>query len=160
MQNIPISMNIYSMSDGTATDQDWTQLKQSNDIQYVAMSSTRAVGGSSGHSTITGPIWVDNNLVNGQGWWGNGGSGVSGGNMCGCGCGSLNGCNGNYNFPNAPVNTGYSFVSPSLDESTIEFLELVLVAMGVSMTYQEFLNMSPTERKSLLRDIKIKQITK
>ena len=32
MQNIPISMNIYSMSDGTATDQDWTQLKQSNDI--------------------------------------------------------------------------------------------------------------------------------
>jgi hypothetical protein len=160
MQNIPMSM-IYSISnDITVTDQDWTQSQKSNDMQYVAMSNKQVIGGYNGHSTTTGPIWIDNNLVNGQGWWGNGGSGVSGGNMCGCGCGSLNGCNGNYNFPNAPTTTGYSFVSTSLDESTIEFLELVLIAMGVSMTYQEFLNMSSTERKSLLRDIKIKQITK
>lgn len=47
-----------------------------------------------------------------------------------------------------------------LDQNTIEFLEMVLLVMGVDMTYDEFLNMSPSERKSFIRNIKINQITK
>lgn len=48
----------------------------------------------------------------------------------------------------------------SLDQDTIEFLEMVLLAMGVDMSYSQFLILSPSERKSLIRNIKISNITK
>jgi hypothetical protein len=73
--------------------------------------------------------------------------------------------NTDYTDPNYVHHNGYSNVTYTdygmkLDENTIAFLEMVLIAMGVNITYKEFLGLSIDERKSLLRDIKIKQITK
>ena len=39
-----------------------------------------------------------------------------------------------------------------------EFCEFVLIAIGCNLTYDQFCNMSSDERKSLLRDMKIKKI--
>ncbi len=39
-----------------------------------------------------------------------------------------------------------------------EFCELTLAAMGLDIKYQDFQKMSNDERKSLLRDIKIKRV--
>ena len=45
-----------------------------------------------------------------------------------------------------------------LNSDMIEFFELVLVAIGYDITYDEFTQMSKEERKSILRDIKLKRI--
>lgn len=46
----------------------------------------------------------------------------------------------------------------SLGGDMIEFFELVLAAIGYDITYDEFSKMSPEERKSIIRDIKIKRV--
>jgi len=46
----------------------------------------------------------------------------------------------------------------SISNDMIEFFELVLVALGYDITYDEFSKMSPEERKSIIRDIKIKRV--
>lgn len=46
----------------------------------------------------------------------------------------------------------------SIDSDLLEFYELILVAMGIDMTYDKFKSLSKEERKSLIRDIKIKTI--
>jgi hypothetical protein len=51
-------------------------------------------------------------------------------------------------------------IGGGLTEDELEFFELVLAAMGVDITYEDFKKMSPSERKSLLREVKINMITK
>jgi len=46
----------------------------------------------------------------------------------------------------------------SISNDMIEFFELVLAAIGYDITYDEFSKMSPEERKSIIRDIKIKRV--
>lgn len=46
----------------------------------------------------------------------------------------------------------------SISNDMIEFFELVLVALGYDITYDEFSKMSPEERKAIIRDIKIKRV--
>ena len=46
----------------------------------------------------------------------------------------------------------------SISNDMIEFFELVLAAIGYDITYDEFTKMSPEERKSIIRDIKIKRV--
>ena len=46
----------------------------------------------------------------------------------------------------------------SLSSDMIEFFELVLAVIGYDITYDEFSKMSPEERKSIIRDIKIKRV--
>ena len=46
----------------------------------------------------------------------------------------------------------------SISSDMIEFFELVLAAIGYDITYDEFSKMSPEERKSIIRDIKIKRV--
>ena len=60
---------------------------------------------------------------------------------------------------NSNIFTDHSLNS-KLDGDTIEFLEMVLLAMGVDMSYNQFLLLSPQERKALIRNIKINNITK
>ena len=73
------------------------------------------------------------------------------------------------NIPNWVYNTSsgshnISISSPigpltaSIDENLIKFLELVLVALGHEITFEEFKNMSDGEKNQLLRDIKLKTI--
>jgi hypothetical protein len=51
---------------------------------------------------------------------------------------------------------GSEGVDPNSD--MIEFFELILVVLGVDLTFEEFQNMSSDERVSLIRDIKIKKV--
>jgi len=69
------------------------------------------------------------------------------------------------NYPsvtNPPYQNSNTFTDHSLklDNDTIEFLEMVLLAMGIDMSYNQFLLLSQSERKSLIRNIKISNITK
>ena len=45
-----------------------------------------------------------------------------------------------------------------LNTDMIEFFELVLIVMGIDLTFEEFKNMSKDERMSLLRDLKINKV--
>jgi len=47
-----------------------------------------------------------------------------------------------------------------LNTDMIEFFELILVLLGVDLTFEEFKNMSKDERLSLVRDLKINKILK
>ena len=46
----------------------------------------------------------------------------------------------------------------SISNDMIEFFELVLAAIGYDITYDEFTQMSKDEKKSILRDIKLKRV--
>ena len=46
----------------------------------------------------------------------------------------------------------------SLNSDMIEFFELVLMALGYDITYDEFSKMSGDEKKAIIRDIKIKRV--
>ena len=46
----------------------------------------------------------------------------------------------------------------SMNSDMIDFLELVLVALGYDITYDEFSKMSSDEKKAIIRDIKIKRV--
>jgi len=45
-----------------------------------------------------------------------------------------------------------------LNSDMIEFFELVLSAIGYDITYDQFTKMSKEQRKSILRDIKLKRV--
>lgn len=47
-----------------------------------------------------------------------------------------------------------------LSEDEIQFFELVLSALGVNIKYDDFKNMNESQRKNLLREVKINIITK
>ena len=68
-----------------------------------------------------------------------------------------------------PVGNGTIFVSDGsgvaswnsvidLNSNMIEFFELVLVSLGINITYDEFSKMSKEEKNAIIRDIKIKRI--
>lgn len=46
----------------------------------------------------------------------------------------------------------------SVSNDMIDFFELVLVAIGYDITYDEFSKMSGEEKKAIIRDIKIKRV--
>ena len=46
----------------------------------------------------------------------------------------------------------------SLNSDMIEFFELILIVLGIDLTFEEFQNMSSDERVSLIRDLKIKKV--
>ena len=102
-----------------------------------------------------GAIWIDPNYTPQQPWSGQGtttypNTGWSGTTIA-IGSGGSGGI-GTTIFPSTPPF--------ELSDDTIEFLEMVLISLGISMTYDEFVSLTRDERKSLLRDIKIKQIIK
>lgn len=70
--------------------------------------------------------------------------------------------NGQLNSGKVLVANGYGTVALndtlSFSSDMIEFFELVLSAIGYDITYDEFSEMSPEERKSIIRDIKIKRV--
>ncbi len=47
-----------------------------------------------------------------------------------------------------------------LSEDELQFFELVLAALGVDIKYDDFKNMDKSQRKALLRKVKINIITK
>jgi len=49
-------------------------------------------------------------------------------------------------------------INVSMNSDLIQFQELILAALGVDITYEQFCSMSNDERKSLIRDIKINRI--
>ncbi len=55
-------------------------------------------------------------------------------------------------------NDGTGTVTIGIDDSFTDFCELVLVALGIDIKYEEFKNMTKEERKSLIRDIKINKL--
>lgn len=48
----------------------------------------------------------------------------------------------------------------ALSEDELQFFELVLAALGVNIKYDDFKNMDKSQRKNLLREVKINIITK
>lgn len=46
----------------------------------------------------------------------------------------------------------------SSSSDMIDFFELVLVALGYDITYEDFSKMSSDEKKAIIRDIKIKRV--
>jgi hypothetical protein len=46
--------------------------------------------------------------------------------------------------------------SVSIDRDLIEYIDLLYQLLGVDMTYDEFKNLSTSEKQSFIRDIKIK----
>lgn len=46
----------------------------------------------------------------------------------------------------------------SMNSDLIQFQELILAALGVDVTYEQFCSMSISDRKSLIRDIKINRV--
>ncbi len=49
-------------------------------------------------------------------------------------------------------------VNVSINNDLVQFQELILAALGIDVTYEQFCSMSNDERKSLIRDIKINRI--
>lgn len=80
--------------------------------------------------------------TNNWGNWGNTTTGISGGLNVG----------GHNN-----IAIGYSSLVNG-QQDMIDFFELVLVALGYDVDYADFCKMSKAEKKSLLRDIKIKRL--
>ena len=60
---------------------------------------------------------------------------------------------GEYSAINPTVNDMFA-----LTEDEVQFLELVLVALGYDIKFEDFRNMSQEERKSLIRDIRINKV--
>lgn len=58
------------------------------------------------------------------------------------------------------ISTGWVASQAGLSEDEIQFFELVLTALGVDIKFEDFKNMTPEKRKSLLREVKINLITK
>lgn len=54
--------------------------------------------------------------------------------------------------------SGTSVWSTSINNDVTDFCEMVLSALGHDITYDDFCKMSSSERKALLRDIKIKRL--
>jgi hypothetical protein len=59
---------------------------------------------------------------------------------------------------NISISSPIGPLTASIDEDLIKFLELVLAALGQNITFDEFKNMSDSEKNQLLRDIKLKTI--
>ena len=57
---------------------------------------------------------------------------------------------------NVLTSTGTYTIGPS--DEMIDFYELILTALGHDISYQDFCNMSKQQRKSLIRDIKLKRL--
>jgi len=55
-------------------------------------------------------------------------------------------------------NDGTSTVTIGIDDSFTDFCELILVALGIEIKYDDFKKMTKEERKSLIRDIKINKL--
>lgn len=59
---------------------------------------------------------------------------------------------------NISISSPIGPLTASIDDNLIKFLELVLVALGQDITFEEFKNMSDSEKNQLIRDIKLKTI--
>lgn len=59
---------------------------------------------------------------------------------------------------NISISSPIGPLTASIDENLIKFLELVLAALGQDITFEDFKNMSDSEKNQLLRDIKLKTI--
>lgn len=46
----------------------------------------------------------------------------------------------------------------SMTDDLVQFQELILAALGVDITYEEFCRLSQEDKKSLIRDIKINRV--
>ena len=56
------------------------------------------------------------------------------------------------------VSNGSGILNISMNSDLVQFQELILVALGIDVTYEQFCSMSIDERKSLIRDIKINRV--
>jgi len=56
------------------------------------------------------------------------------------------------------VSNGSGTLNISMNSDLVQFQELILVALGIDVTYEQFCSMSIDERKSLIRDIKINRV--
>jgi len=56
------------------------------------------------------------------------------------------------------VSGGSGTLNISMNSDLVQFQELILVALGIDVTYEQFCSMSIDERKSLIRDIKINRV--
>jgi len=56
------------------------------------------------------------------------------------------------------VSDGTGSATWSVNNDMTQFLELVLAALGHDIKYDDFVKMDDNERKSILRDIKIKNV--
>jgi len=59
---------------------------------------------------------------------------------------------------NISISSPLGPLTASIDDNLIKFLELVLAALGQDITFEEFKNMSDSEKNQLIRDIKLKTI--
>ena len=56
------------------------------------------------------------------------------------------------------VNTAYVSYTIGASQDMIDFYELILAALGYDISYQDFAKMTKEQRKSLLRDVKLKRL--
>ena len=56
------------------------------------------------------------------------------------------------------VNTAYGSYTIGASQDMIDFYELILAALGYDISYQDFAKMTKEQRKSLLRDVKLKRL--
>ena len=56
------------------------------------------------------------------------------------------------------VSNGSGSLNISMNSDLVQFQELILAALGIDVTYEQFCSMSIDERKSLIRDIKINRV--
>ena len=56
------------------------------------------------------------------------------------------------------VSNGSGTLNISMNSDLVQFQELILVALGIDVTYEQFCSMSIDERKSLIRNIKINRV--
>lgn len=56
------------------------------------------------------------------------------------------------------VSNGSGTLNISMNSDLVQFQELILVALGIDVTFEQFCSMSIDERKSLIRDIKINRV--
>ena len=56
------------------------------------------------------------------------------------------------------VSNGSGTLNISMNSDLVQFQELILAALGIDVTYEQFCSMSIDERKSLIRDIKINRV--
>ena len=56
------------------------------------------------------------------------------------------------------VSDGSGSVSWEINNDMTQFFELVLMALGHDIKYDDFVKMDENERKSILRDIKLKNV--
>lgn len=56
------------------------------------------------------------------------------------------------------VTSGTGNVSWSTTNKTIEFIEFAFELIGIDLKYEDFIKLSDSERKALLRDFKISKI--